>query len=82
MAQKIIRFRLAHIDELLRVSNEEGLDVDSQAREVQTFDVYSDCSLFEEAKSMLAEYQEDLPDASASYRIHGDRKELRVSLHG
>lgn len=80
MAQKIIRFRLAHVDELLRVSKEEGLDDDSQAREVEAFDVYSDRNLFEKARGMLAEYQQDLPDASASYRIHDDPKELTVSL--
>ncbi|KAH6917691.1 FAD dependent oxidoreductase-domain-containing protein [Coprinopsis sp. MPI-PUGE-AT-0042] len=77
MAQKIICFRLAHVDELLEVSKEGGLDDDSQAREVEAFDVYSDHHLFETAKEMLAEYQEDFPDASASYRIYEDPKELR-----
>lgn len=76
MAMKIVRFRLAHLAELLKVAEEEGLLGDSQCRKVDAFDVYHDANLFRQAKAWLQEYQEDLPEESANYRVYERPEEL------
>ncbi|KAJ8501749.1 hypothetical protein ONZ45_g12023 [Pleurotus djamor] len=68
-AQRIIRFRLAHLAEFLKVAEEEGLLVDSQGRKVQTFDVFFDKKVFEEAKGKLEEYKKDMPVEGADYCV-------------
>jgi hypothetical protein len=78
MAQKIIRFRLSHLEQLLQVAEEEGLSSDSQCRRVEAFDVFHDKNLFRQAKSWLEEYQEDLPEESRNYRIYETAEELEV----
>ncbi|EAU93246.1 hypothetical protein CC1G_11228 [Coprinopsis cinerea okayama7 len=77
-AKKIIRFRLSHISELLRVAEEEGLLDDSQGRRVEAFDVFFDKRQFAEAKEMLNEYRKDLPEESAEYRVYESAEELRA----
>ncbi|KAF4605698.1 hypothetical protein EYR40_004487 [Pleurotus pulmonarius] len=67
VAKRIIRFRLAHLDEFLRVAEEEGLLIDSQARKVQTFDVFFDRETFLQAKAKLDEYSRDLPNEGKVY---------------
>ena len=78
MAQKIIRFRLSHLQQLLDVAEEEGLLGDSQARKVEAFDVFHDKKLFSQAKEWLREYREDLPEESANYKIYETPEELEV----
>ncbi|TFK38630.1 FAD dependent oxidoreductase-domain-containing protein [Crucibulum laeve] len=78
MAQKIIRFRLAHLPELLHVAEEEGLLVDSQCREVDAFDVFQDQGFYKEAKRKLQEYCAELPSESESYKIHEDAKIIKA----
>ncbi|KAF6765909.1 FAD dependent oxidoreductase-domain-containing protein [Ephemerocybe angulata] len=70
MAVKIIRFRLSHLTQLLAVAKEENLLDDSQCRQVDSFDVFHDKNLFRQAKSWLREYQEDLPEESANYKVY------------
>lgn len=67
VAQRIIRFRLAHLQEFLRVAEEEGLLIDSQARRVQTFDVFFDRETFLQAKAKLEEYSRDMPNEGKVY---------------
>ncbi|KAG9223281.1 hypothetical protein CCMSSC00406_0000030 [Pleurotus cornucopiae] len=67
IAQRIIRFRLAHLQEFLRVAEEEGLLIDSQARRVQTFDVFFDRETFLQAKAKLEEYSRDMPNEGKVY---------------
>lgn len=67
VAKRIIRFRLAHLDEFLRVAEEEGLLIDSQARKVQTFDVFFDHETFLQAKVKLEEYSRDMPNEGKVY---------------
>jgi glycine/D-amino acid oxidase-like deaminating enzyme len=57
-AREIIRFRLKHLPEILRVVKEEGtrLQEESQAREVQTYDAYWDEGVFKDAKKNLEDY--------------------------
>ncbi len=67
VAQRIIRFRLAHLQEFLRVAEEEDLLIDSQARKVQTFDVFFDRETFLQAKAKLEEYSREMPNEGKEY---------------
>ncbi|THV01232.1 FAD dependent oxidoreductase [Dendrothele bispora CBS 962.96] len=76
-AKTIIRFRRAHIEEYLKVSKEEGLDVDSQIRRVQTYDVFFDKGLLDEMKERLAVYLEEIPEEKDKWTVLEDRKLLQ-----
>ncbi|KAJ3541813.1 hypothetical protein NMY22_g3750 [Coprinellus aureogranulatus] len=78
MAQKIIRFRLSHLEQLLQVAEEEGLLDDSQCRRVEAFDVFHDKQLFSEAKAWFREYKEDLPEESRHYKIYETPEEIEA----
>lgn len=60
-AKAIIKFRLAHVGELLRVAAEEDILKESQCREVDSIDVYFDPVQFEEAKQQVQEWKADMP---------------------
>ncbi|TFK36432.1 FAD dependent oxidoreductase [Crucibulum laeve] len=77
-AKRIIRFRLAHLENLLEVAEEEDLLVDSQCRRVQTYDVFFNQKLFDKCKEQLAIYMADLPAEGANYRVIEDRKGLKA----
>lgn len=79
-AQQIIRFRLAHIAQLLQVAKEDGLEEDSQGRNVEAFDVFYNAGLFRKAKELLEEYKRDLPFESREYKVWETREELDVSI--
>ncbi|PFH48210.1 hypothetical protein AMATHDRAFT_150398 [Amanita thiersii Skay4041] len=70
LAKQIIRFRLAHLPLMLKVSAEENLSQDSQCREVEAFDVFHNADLYSQAKKMLSEYQNDLKQESLDYKIY------------
>ncbi|KAK2459753.1 hypothetical protein APHAL10511_008185 [Amanita phalloides] len=81
VAKEIIRFRLAHLPEILKVAAEDNLIDESQCREVEVFDVYCDAGLYGQAKTMLSGYQEDMPSEGSSFRIHeGTETIKRLSL--
>ncbi|KAF5361712.1 hypothetical protein D9758_007295 [Tetrapyrgos nigripes] len=77
-AKAIIRFRLTHIEELLRVAEEEDLLVDSQTRRVQAYDVYHDRTLFEDMKGRLAVYLEDMPEEKEKWAVIEDRASIQA----
>ncbi|KAM6497814.1 FAD dependent oxidoreductase [Amanita muscaria] len=81
VAKEIIRFRLKHLPELLKVAAEEDLLEESQCREVEYFDVFHDKGLYSEAKELLSEYQKDLPLEGSRYKIHeGEETIERLQL--
>ncbi|KAJ7057123.1 FAD dependent oxidoreductase [Mycena amicta] len=76
IAKEIIRFRLAHLDELLQISGE--ID-DTQCRKVETFDLYLDEASFQEAKESLEVYLRDMPEQKPKWRIVENVQELQLS---
>ncbi|KAF9223828.1 FAD dependent oxidoreductase [Gyrodon lividus] len=70
IAQKMIKFRLAHLHELKRVAEEEGVFEESQWREVKTVDVFYNQEQFHKAKLKLQRYQQDLPFESSHHRVY------------
>ncbi|KAF5356189.1 hypothetical protein D9756_004305 [Leucocoprinus leucothites] len=79
VAAEIIRFRLAHLTELLAVATEENLLDDSMCRETKSYDVYQDTNLYEHAKELLEVYQRDLPSEGADLEVVENREALKVS---
>lgn len=69
-AQKLIKFRLAHLQELQRVAEEEGILDKSQWRAVDLVDVYYDERSFDKAKEKLSKYQRDLPFEASHHRVY------------
>ncbi|KAF7329922.1 FAD-dependent protein [Mycena kentingensis (nom. inval.)] len=78
-AKEIVRFRLAHLAELLEVSEEEGLREESQCRVVDTFDVHLGAEKFETMKESLAEYLEDMPEQRGKFGFVENVEELQLS---
>ncbi|KIK93832.1 hypothetical protein PAXRUDRAFT_828573 [Paxillus rubicundulus Ve08.2h10] len=70
IAQKMIKFRLAHLHELRRVAEEEGVLEESQWREVETVDVFYNQAQFDKAKMKVQRYQQDLPFESSHHRVY------------
>ncbi|KAK0245316.1 hypothetical protein EDD85DRAFT_731024, partial [Armillaria nabsnona] len=66
-AKQIIQFRLSHLDELISVAEEEGLTEEGQCRKVDTYGVYFDKDVFEEAKEKLGRYLEELPSKKGGW---------------
>ena len=79
-AKKIIRFRLAHLEEFLAVAENEGVLEDSEVRRVETVDVHFDLKQWEAAKSKVEEYKRDMPTESAEMKIWDGAEAAKVCL--
>ncbi|KAF9235862.1 FAD dependent oxidoreductase-domain-containing protein [Melanogaster broomeanus] len=78
-AQQIMRFRLAHLEVLSAVAEEEPDSAD--CREVETVDVHFHETAFVEAKRKLSIYKEDMPHEASTYRVwEGEEARNRYSL--
>ncbi|KAJ7890489.1 FAD dependent oxidoreductase [Mycena olivaceomarginata] len=69
MAKSIIEFRLAHLAELIQVGKEEEILVDSQCREVETFDVFFEQETFDSAVQNLNICLDEMPEQRGKWRI-------------
>ena len=68
-AKKVVRFRLAHLDEVLAVAEEYGLLEEAQARKVQFLSVYFDDERWDEAVCCMRRFKECMPTESADWKI-------------
>ena len=80
VAQKIIKFRLAHLQELRHVAEEEGILPESQWREVETVDVFYNSELFKKAKTKLQRYKADLPFDAEHHHVYEAEKAIEVCV--
>ncbi|KAG6335672.1 hypothetical protein ID866_3406 [Astraeus odoratus] len=78
IAQKIIKFRLAHLRQLRQVAEEEGILGASQWREVDLVDVYYSKKSFEEAKEKLRKYQQDLPFEASHHSVYEGQEAIET----
>ncbi|KAK7468364.1 hypothetical protein VKT23_002880 [Stygiomarasmius scandens] len=76
-ARGVVRFRRSHVEEMLRVAEEEDLLGDSQARRVQTYDVFYEKALFEDMKGRLEVYLEDISEEKGEWAVLEDRESIR-----
>lgn len=68
-AKKITRFRMAHVDELMRVVSEEGLGEECGMRVLESTCVFFDEKGWEEGKESVKGLKEDLGDEVESWGI-------------
>ena len=62
-----MHFRLAHLEVLPEVAEQEAKDAD--CREVHSVDVFFDEAVFAGAKRKLSVFEADMPEESSRYRI-------------
>ncbi|QRW12637.1 FAD-binding domain protein [Ceratobasidium sp. AG-Ba] len=63
-AEKATRFSMAHIDELIRISEKVGGNERTEARCVETVDAYFDRALFARACEKVKRFEEEMPAES------------------
>lgn len=80
VAQKMIKFRLAHVQELRRVAEEEGILPESQWREAETVDVFYASELFDKAKTKVQRYKADLPFDAENHRVYEAEEAIEVCV--
>ncbi|KIY63084.1 FAD dependent oxidoreductase [Cylindrobasidium torrendii FP15055 ss-10] len=71
MAKNIIHFRRAHLSSLLEAANEEGLLESSQARKVDTYDVFFEETLYKDMHSKLERYLDVFPGERGAWSTDG-----------
>ncbi|KAG1794184.1 FAD dependent oxidoreductase [Suillus plorans] len=70
VAQKIIKLRLAHLEELRSVAEQEGILTESQWREVESVDVFYNSDMFEKAKRKVQTYKADLAFDAEHHEVY------------
>ncbi|EAU36666.1 predicted protein [Aspergillus terreus NIH2624] len=79
-AKKLLHFQRRHLAILLElVQQEEDLKI-SEAREVQTVDIFTDQKMWNEAKKMVQELRQDVPEMAEDVVVH-DGTEACEELH-
>lgn len=66
-ARKLIRFRLAHLQEMLAVAEELGITTETQARKVQFLSVYFGDEPWKAALERMNRFKEGMPEESAEW---------------
>ncbi|KAG1727309.1 FAD dependent oxidoreductase [Suillus lakei] len=70
VAQKMMKLRLAHLEELRSVAEQEGILAESQWREVESVDVFYNSDMFEKAKTKVQTYKADLPFDAKHHEVY------------
>lgn len=78
VAQKMIKLRLAHLEELRSVAEQEGILAESQWREVESVDVFYNSDMFEKAKKKVQTYKVDLPFDAEHHEVYEAKEAIEV----
>jgi hypothetical protein len=78
VAQKMIKLRLAHLEELRSVAEQEGILAESQWREVESVDVFYHSDMFEKAKTKVQTYKADLPFDAEHHEVYEAKEAIEV----
>jgi hypothetical protein len=79
-AKKLLNFQRQHLAVMLDfVQQNEDLKL-SEAREVQTVDVFTDGNMWNEAKGMVQELRQDAPDMAEDIVVYDGIEACEVSL--
>lgn len=78
VAQKIIKLRLAHLEELRSVAEQEGILTESQWREVESVDVFYNSDMFEKAKRKVQTYKADLAFDAEHHEVYEAKEAIEV----
>ncbi|KFY41718.1 hypothetical protein V494_02824 [Pseudogymnoascus sp. VKM F-4513 (FW-928)] len=77
-AKKITRFRLAHVDELMRVVSEEGLEKDCGMRVVESMCVFFGDKGWQRGKEAMGEFKDDFGDEVEAWKVVEKREEMQA----
>ena len=77
-AKRIIQFGLQHIDELIQVATLEDVVKHTQAREVESLDVYFTPDAFEQGKQNLRTWKADMPLEADDYLYMDKEDAMKV----
>jgi hypothetical protein len=80
MAQKIIRFRISHLKELLVVAQEEGILMESQCREAEYLSVYYDERKWALARKKFTIWKREMPEESKGFRAMEGKEAVEVCI--
>lgn len=75
----MIRFRLAHLEEMLAISKIEDILEVSQCREVEHVDIYTESESYEEVKQLLKLWKADMPHEAVNFRAEDGPEAVQVS---
>lgn len=70
-AEKATRFSMAHVDELIRISEKVGGEDRTEARRVETVDAYFDRASFARACDKVKVFEAEMPVESKGIRVLG-----------
>lgn len=73
-ARRIMRFRLAHLEELMGVVEGDGVVAETQARRVQFLSAYFDDEAWLEALRKLRRLKEGMPEESREFFVYEEKK--------
>lgn len=78
-AQKVIRFRQAHLSETIKLAEDEDVLESSGARQVQSLDVYYDATVFEDYRQRFMEWRNYMPEESVGFEVYEGEQARSVS---
>lgn len=80
-AEKATRFSMAHVDELIRMSEKVGGTEKTEARRAETVDAYFDRESFARACAKVKKFEEDMPIESKGIMVLGpDEAQAKYGL--
>lgn len=79
-AQKLMQFRLTHLQELRRAAEGEGVLDESQWRQVEAVDAYYHQELFEKAKAKVQTYHKALLPEASHYQVYESAEAIQVCV--
>jgi hypothetical protein len=68
-ADEVVRFRMAHLKQLLELAEKEGITVAAEAREVETVDVFCEAETWHDAQQKLRNWLEAFPDEKGHWKV-------------
>ncbi|EUC62441.1 FAD-dependent oxidoreductase, putative [Rhizoctonia solani AG-3 Rhs1AP] len=68
-AKKATRFNMAHVDELIRISEKVGGEPSTETRRVETVDAYFDSALFQRACAKVKTFEADMSVESQGIKV-------------
>ncbi|KAI0075921.1 FAD dependent oxidoreductase [Panus rudis PR-1116 ss-1] len=82
IAKLMIKFRLAHYDEMLIIAKNEDILEHSQCRPTEQFDVHFTLNALEEAEGDLEVWKSDMPEEASSWKKFGLSSHAVGCIHG
>jgi hypothetical protein len=85
-ARDITRFRLKHLDDLLKITKAEGLEEVTEARKVKTVDLHYDKHFYQESVDNLKQFRVEMagfldPETDADWKALSEDEVVKVRLN-